>query len=183
MRQRCCLVSFSIFVIFTLLQTKLIRRIALKGADVTIVFMPEEKVDAEETLRDINEKSKGRSKVALAAFDSRDELNCGTLVEMHLNERGKLDVLYVSDIEATYGRSQHGLLQYSQPSTEQWRDTFHTDIHSFFHVVRAALQHMTQGCSIVFDAGVNPSKEARRLYCNVMRNHWFRPGAERSDCW
>lgn len=110
MRQRCCLVSFSIFVIFTLLQTKLIRRIALEGADVTIVFMPEEKVDAEESLRDFSEKSKGRSKVVLAAFDLRDELNCGTLVEMHLNERGKLDVLYLSDIEATYGRSQHEFL-------------------------------------------------------------------------
>lgn len=41
--------------------------------------------------------------------------------------------------------------------SDQWHDIFETNIHSFFYIIKAALPHMTQGGSIVFDASINPS--------------------------
>ena len=69
---------------------------ALEGADVTIVYKPEEENDAAATEKYILEKTGGARKVVRAPFDLRKEENCRKLVEEHLKVFGRLDTLYVN---------------------------------------------------------------------------------------
>lgn len=39
--------------------------------------------------------------------------------------------------------------------TEQWHDTFETNIHSFFYLCKGAVPRMGPGASIVFNASIN----------------------------
>src|SRR3982750_954415 len=63
---------------------------AREGADVAIVFLPEERVDAEETAKFV-EKEGGRC--LLIAGDVKDPKFCTDAVEQTVSEFGRLDIL------------------------------------------------------------------------------------------
>ena len=41
--------------------------------------------------------------------------------------------------------------------SQQWLDTFNTNIHSFFFITKAAIPHIPSGGTIIFNASINPS--------------------------
>jgi NAD(P)-dependent dehydrogenase (short-subunit alcohol dehydrogenase family) len=63
---------------------------AREGADVTIVYLPQEQEDADETKKLVEKE--GRECLAIP-FDLTDLHNVDTVVEKHLEKFGKLDVL------------------------------------------------------------------------------------------
>lgn len=113
---------------------------AREGADVAIVYLPEEERDAWET-RDAIE-GEGRRALLLPGDLTRPEF-CREAVEKTIRELGKLDILVNN---AAFQQSQESL---EDISLEQWDRTFKTNIYAYFYMTRAALPHLTPGSAII----------------------------------
>ena len=113
---------------------------AREGADVAITYLPEEKVDAEETAKAI----KGEGGQALTiAIDVRDPDQCRDVVEQTVQKLGKLDILVNNAAFQKHRKSVE------EVSLEQWDETFRTNIYGYFYMVKAALPHMKRGSTII----------------------------------
>ncbi|MGI8313947.1 SDR family oxidoreductase [Halobacillus mangrovi] len=119
---------------------------AKEGADVAISYL-EEHEDAELTKKKVEEQ--GRRAILLAG-DVGEESVCKEAVDRTVNELGQLDILVNNAAE------QHPTDDIMNISTEQWEQTFKTNIHSMFYLTKAALPHMKKGSSIINTASVNP---------------------------
>ena len=93
---------------------------AREGANVAIVYLPEEQSDAEETQRAV--EAEGRRAVLISG-DVRDPKFCGKAVAATVRELGRLDVLVNN---AAYQQHQKTLEDVSE---EQWDRTFKTNIY------------------------------------------------------
>jgi len=113
---------------------------AREGADVAIVCLPEERVDAEETTRVVEEH--GRRCVTFEG-DLTDPVFCRTTVERTLAEFGQLNIL-VSN--AAY---QNRKASIEEISDEEFDRTFKTNVYAFFRLVKAAVPHLAPGSSII----------------------------------
>jgi NAD(P)-dependent dehydrogenase (short-subunit alcohol dehydrogenase family) len=113
---------------------------AREGADVAIVYLPEEQSDAEETRRAVAKE--GRQAVLLPG-DVTDPDFCREAVERTIEELGQLDILVNN---AAFQQHQEGLEEISE---EQWDHTFRTNIYGYFHMAKAALPYLRRGSAIV----------------------------------
>ncbi|SDQ87968.1 SDR family oxidoreductase [Quadrisphaera sp. DSM 44207] len=118
---------------------------AREGADVAIVYLPEEEQDAQETARVVREA--GREIVTLPG-DLREESFCSEVVERTVAELGGLDVL-VSN--AAYQMAVEGI---EDLSTEQLLRTYTTNVFATFWLVKAAVRHLQPGSSIIITTSV-----------------------------
>ncbi|HEV8491246.1 MAG TPA: SDR family oxidoreductase [Candidatus Angelobacter sp.] len=113
---------------------------AREGADVAIVFLPEEKSDAEETAQAVQAEG---HRCLLIAGDVQDSEFCRAAVEQTVEEFGGLDILVNN---AAFQKHQESLEDLTE---EQWEKTFRTNIFGYFHMVKAALPHLKPGSAIV----------------------------------
>jgi NAD(P)-dependent dehydrogenase (short-subunit alcohol dehydrogenase family) len=113
---------------------------AREGADVAIVFLPEEQSDAEETRQAV--EAEGRRALLIPGDVTRPGF-CREAVERTVSELGKLDVLVNN---AAFQQHQKGLDELSE---EQWDHTFKTNIYGYFYMAKAALPHVRPGGAIV----------------------------------
>jgi len=113
---------------------------AREGADVAIVYLPEEQSDAEETKQAV-EKEGGRT--LLLPGDVTDMDFCRQAVERTVQELGKLDILVNN---AARQQEQNSLEEITE---EQWDWTLRTNIYGYFHMAKAALRHMKPGGVII----------------------------------
>ena len=113
---------------------------AREGADVAIVYLPEEQPDADETRRAV--ESEGR-RAFLIAGDVTDFDFCRDAVEATIEEFDRLDILVNN---AAFQQHQPELEEISE---EQWDRTFRTNIYGYFHMTKAALPHLKSGSAIV----------------------------------
>jgi len=113
---------------------------AREGADVAIVYLEAEQVDAEETQRAV--EAEGR-RCLLIAGDVSDPTFCRAAVSRTVKELGRLDVLANN---AAYQRHRESP---EEVSLEQWERTFRTNIHGYFYMVKAALPYLREGSAIV----------------------------------
>ncbi|HEV2864488.1 MAG TPA: SDR family oxidoreductase [Pyrinomonadaceae bacterium] len=113
---------------------------AREGADVSIVYLPEEQSDAEETRRAV--EGEGR-KALLTPGDVRDSNFCKEAVERTVEEYGRLDVLVNN---AAFQQHQKTLEDVTE---EQFDRTFKTNIYGYFYMTKAALPHLKEGSAIV----------------------------------
>ncbi|MCW5958770.1 MAG: SDR family oxidoreductase [Pyrinomonadaceae bacterium] len=113
---------------------------AREGADVAIVYLKEERSDAEETARQI-ENEGGRS--LLIPGDVKDEKFCKKAVEKVVKKFGKLDVLVNN---AAFQKHQES---FEEVSFDDWDKHFKTNIYGYFYMVKYALEHMGEGSAIV----------------------------------
>ncbi|KAK4685083.1 hypothetical protein P7C73_g5077, partial [Tremellales sp. Uapishka_1] len=116
---------------------------ALEGADVAIVYLPEEQVDAEKTKSLI--VAAGRQCILLPQ-DIRDEEGCKRVIDTVVQAWGRIDVLV-----------NNASVMYSIPSildvtTEQFDRTMKTNIYGTFFLTRAAVPHIPKGGSIIVTA-------------------------------
>lgn len=113
---------------------------AREGADVALSYLPVEQVDADETIRLIEEA--GQKAIPLPG-DIRDEAFCEKLVDDAAKELGSIDILvnnagkqvYIDDVEKL--------------TTKQFVDTFTTNVFAMFWITKAVLKHMPRGGSII----------------------------------
>lgn len=113
---------------------------AREGADVAIVHLPAEKVDAKETIAAV--EAEGRRCIAIAG-DVKDPKFCQRVVAKTVKEFGKLDVLVNN---AAFQQHQKSL---EDISDEQFEETFRTNIFGYFYMAKAALKHIPEGGAIV----------------------------------
>lgn len=113
---------------------------AKEGADVAIVYLKEEQVDAEETKRAV--EAEGR-KCLLIPGDVSGSKFCEQAVEQTAKEFGKLDVLVNN---AAFQEDQDSL---DKITDEQLEKTFKINIFGYFYMARAALKHFKEGAAIV----------------------------------
>ncbi len=113
---------------------------AREGADVAIVYLPEEQSDAEETQRAVEREGR---RALLAPGDVRNPSFCQWVVERTVGEFGRLDVLVNN---AAFQQHQKSLEDVTE---EQWDRTFKTNIYGYFYMTKAALPHLKKGSAIV----------------------------------
>jgi len=113
---------------------------AREGANVAIVYLPQEQSDAEETKSAVH--AEGR-KCLLLPGDVTQPAFCREAVERTVKEFGKLDVLVNN---AAYQMRQQKVEDITE---EQFDRTFKTNIYGYFFMAKAALPHLRPGSAIV----------------------------------
>lgn len=113
---------------------------AREGADVALVYLPVEQVDAEETRQAVEQE--GRQGLLLPGDVTNPDF-CKDAVAQTVAHFGKLDILINN---AAYQQSCESL---EDLSYDQWDLTFQTNIYGYFFMTQAALKYMQPGSSIV----------------------------------
>ena len=113
---------------------------AREGADVAIVYLPEEESDAQETRRLIEAEG---CRALLIAGDVGSSEFCRDAVKRTVGELGALDVL------VNNAAFQHNVSSIEDVTEEQFERTFRTNIFGYFFLAKAALGHMKRGSAII----------------------------------
>lgn len=126
---------------------------AREGADVAIVYLPEEQSDAEETRQAV--EAAGR-RCLLLPGDVSQRAFCDEAVERTVREFGRLDIL------VSNAAHQNRKKNLDHVSDDEFDRTFKTNIYAYFWLARAALRHMKPGGAIIAtssETGIMGSKE------------------------
>lgn len=127
---------------------------AREGADVAIVYLPQEQSDAEETKRAI--ESAGRTALLIPG-DVTDPAFCREAVERAVRELGKLDILVNN---AAYQNAQQSI---EEIPDEQFDHTFKTNIYGYFRMAKAAVPHLKAGSAIVNTGSITGLQGSKNL--------------------
>jgi NAD(P)-dependent dehydrogenase (short-subunit alcohol dehydrogenase family) len=119
---------------------------AREGADVAINYLPAEQDDADEVIALI--RAEGCKGIALPG-DIRDEEFCKKLVADAARELGGLDILVNN---AARQIAHDSILDIT---SEQFDDTFKTNVYAMFWITRAALPLLSRGAAIINTTSVN----------------------------
>jgi NAD(P)-dependent dehydrogenase (short-subunit alcohol dehydrogenase family) len=126
---------------------------AREGADVAIVYLPEEQQDAEETAELVRQANRT---ALLLPGDVRDEEFSVSTVERTVAELGGLDILVLN---AAYQKNREGL---EALETEEFDRVFRTNLYSMMWIARTAIPHLKPGASIISTTSIqafNPAPE------------------------
>jgi len=124
---------------------------AREGADVAITHMPEEREDAEETVRWVTDA--GVNGIAIEG-DLRDEAFCADIVDRTLADLGGLDIVVLN---AAYQKDRDSL---ASLETAELDRVFKTNLYAPMFTARAAIPHLQAGASIIVTTSIqafNPS--------------------------
>ncbi|HEX8500677.1 MAG TPA: SDR family oxidoreductase [Pyrinomonadaceae bacterium] len=127
---------------------------AREGADVALVYLPEEQADAEETLAAVEREGR---RALLIPGDVRKADFCRRAVERTVEEFGKLDILVNN---AAFQQHQKTI---EDVSDEQFDRTFRTNIYGYFYMAKAALGHMTEGAVIINTGSITGLEGSKEL--------------------
>ena len=112
---------------------------AKEGANLVIAYL-EEQEDANKTVQMVN--AAGRQCVAVRC-DLRRESDAKKIVETAISAFGQADLL-VNNIAVQFPQNT-----IEQISGEQLKNTFETNVFSYFYMAKAVLPHFHQGCGII----------------------------------
>lgn len=113
---------------------------AREGADVAIVYLPSEEVDAKETAQQVEREGR---KCVLIPGDLKVASFCTDAVEIAHKELGRLDIL------VNNAAFQHHQKSIEDITDEQFDETFKTNIYGYFRMAKAALKYLPKGGAIV----------------------------------
>lgn len=126
---------------------------AREGADVVISYLNEDE-DANDTAHWV--EAAGRIAV-LAPGDIRSESHCADLVARAVNELGGIDILVNN---AAFQRTYDDI---GDISSEEWEETFQTNIYAPFYLAKAATPHMRPGSSIINTTSIQSRQPSAQL--------------------
>ena len=127
---------------------------AREGADVAIGYLPSEEADARQVIKLIEDA--GRKALALPG-DIKDEAFCQQLVADALEQLGGLDILVNNAGKQT---AQSSL---EEVTTQQFDETFKTNVYAMFWITKAALPHLPPGASIINTASIQAFDSSKNL--------------------
>jgi NAD(P)-dependent dehydrogenase (short-subunit alcohol dehydrogenase family) len=127
---------------------------AREGADVTIIYLPDEEVDARETKRAVERE--GRRCVLLPG-DVSSSAFCEAAVDETVQQLGRLDVLVNN---AAFQQHQTRI---EDISDEQLEKTFTTNIFGYIYMARAAVRRMSAGSAIVNTGSITGLEGSKEL--------------------
>lgn len=127
---------------------------AREGADIAIVYLPQEESDAKEIQRQIIKL--GRDALLISG-NVTDPYFCNQAVEKTVKKFGKLDILVNN---AAFQQHQEKI---DDLSLEQWDVTFKTNIYGYFYMAKAALEHLRRGGSIINTGSITGLQGSKAL--------------------
>ncbi len=127
---------------------------AREGADVALVYLPEEESDARETKKAIEHE---RRKCLLLPGDLRSAHFCNDVVKKTVAELGKLDIL-VSN--AAHQSRKASLCELTD---EELAATFETNIYAYIRLARSAITKMQRGGAIIATSSETGILGSRKL--------------------
>jgi NAD(P)-dependent dehydrogenase (short-subunit alcohol dehydrogenase family) len=127
---------------------------AREGADVAIVYLPDEQTDAED-VRALIEKA-GRKAVLIPGDITRESF-CTELVERAVKELGGLDIL------VNNAASQGTEPDITDITTEHFDRAVKTNLYAMFWITKAAAPHLTAGASIINTTSVQAYESSEAL--------------------
>jgi NAD(P)-dependent dehydrogenase (short-subunit alcohol dehydrogenase family) len=113
---------------------------AREGAEVAIVYLPEEESDAQETKAAV--ELEGHEAFLIPGNVTSAEF-CRQAVSQTRNRFGHLDILVNN---AAYQQIQDSL---EDIEDEQWERTFRTNIFGYFYMAKAAIPYLPEGGAII----------------------------------
>ncbi|KHN96818.1 3-oxoacyl-(acyl-carrier-protein) reductase [Metarhizium album ARSEF 1941] len=119
---------------------------AKEGAASTIVHLPQEEKDAQDTKRQVEAVG---GTCHLFAADLVDRENCQQAVDFALETMGGIDILFNN---AAYQMMVEDILDLPD---DQWVHTFDVNMHSYFYMAKYSLKHMKAGSVIINNASIN----------------------------
>jgi len=126
---------------------------AREGADVAIVYLPEEQSDAEKTKAEV--QACGR-RCELIPGDLADPAFCEKVVEKTAKTFGRLDVLVSNAAQ----QSSKELAELEETDLVR---TFETNIFAYMRLARAALRYMKPGAAIIATSSETGIKGTRKM--------------------
>lgn len=127
---------------------------AREGADVAIVYLPDEEPDAQTTKTAI--EAEGRHALLLPG-DVSDEVFCVDAVARCVSELGALTIL-VNNAAIQQHREQ-----VEELTPAAWRRTFDVNINGYFYMVHAALPHLHEGAVILNTGSITGLEGSKEL--------------------
>jgi len=127
---------------------------AREGADIAIVYLPEEQEDAEVTESAV--VAEGR-RCLLLPGDVRDSSFCEGAVEATVRTFGLLDILVNN---AAFQQHQESI---EDLTDEQMERTFRTNIFGYMYMARAAVQRMQRGSAIINTGSITGLEGSAKL--------------------
>jgi NAD(P)-dependent dehydrogenase (short-subunit alcohol dehydrogenase family) len=127
---------------------------AREGADVAIVYMPEEQTDAEEAREAIEREGR---RALLIPGDVRESEFCREAVERTVGEFGRVDIL------VNNAAFQQGQKSIEDVTEEQFDRTFKTNIYGYFFMAKAALARMKRGACIINTGSITGLEGSKEL--------------------
>jgi NAD(P)-dependent dehydrogenase (short-subunit alcohol dehydrogenase family) len=127
---------------------------AREGADVAIVYLPEEQSDAEVTESAVI--AEGR-RCLLIPGDVRDSKFCDDAVQATVEAFGLLDILVNN---AAYQQHQESIVDLTD---EQIERTFRTNIFGYMYMARAAVRVMPRGSTIINTGSITGLQGSKQL--------------------
>lgn len=128
---------------------------AKEGADVAIIFLPEEKEDANFTMNYISENF--GKKCIQVATDISKENNCRKAIDKILKAFGNIDVL-VNNAAVQFPQDEIGKI-----ASQQLVHTFSVNIFAMFWIVQSVLPAMKKGGSIINTTSVTAYRGSSSL--------------------
>ncbi|KAL8424043.1 hypothetical protein RB596_004030 [Gaeumannomyces avenae] len=113
---------------------------AREGADVTIVYLPEEEEDARETKRLVEKEDR---QCLLFAGNLMDNSTCQKAVQAHVDKFGKIHVL------VNNASKQVMCDKIEEIDLDDVQSTFQSNIIQMFAITKFAVPHMEKGGSII----------------------------------
>ncbi|KAH8150897.1 uncharacterized protein LAJ45_05079 [Morchella importuna] len=113
---------------------------AREGADITIVYLPEEQPDAEDTKAMVEKE--GRQCLCIP-FNLENVKECGQIIDQHMKKFGKLDVL------VNNASKQVMCNDIADIDLDVVSSTFQSNIIQMFAMTKFAVPHMKKGGSII----------------------------------
>lgn len=111
---------------------------AREGSDVSIVYLPEEQEDAEETKKLVEKEGR---QCLLIPGNLMDNQACKTAVEEHVKTFGKIHVL------VNNASKQIMCDNFAEIDLDNVESTFRSNILQMFAVTKYSLPHMEKGAS------------------------------------
>jgi NAD(P)-dependent dehydrogenase (short-subunit alcohol dehydrogenase family) len=127
---------------------------AREGADVAIIYLPEEQRDAEETRRAVEEEG---GRCLLIPGDVSDPKFCRWAVQQTVDEYGHIDVLVNN---AAFQQHQESINDLSE---EQFEKTFRTNMFGYFFMAKAAIPHLKPGSAIINTGSITGLQGSQQL--------------------
>jgi len=118
---------------------------AREGADITIVYLPEEQPDAEDTKKLVENENQ---ECLLLPFDLMDFNNCKQVVDKHIQIFGRIDVL------VNNASKQVMCKNFEEIDLDTVESTFRSNILQMFALTKYSIPHMPKGSSIINTASV-----------------------------
>lgn len=124
---------------------------AREGADVLLSYLPEEEADAQQVVKLVQEA--GRTAIAMPG-DLKDEKYCEEVVATAVEKLGGVDIL------ANVAGKQQFVPEIANLTTEQFDETFKTNVYALFWLCKAAVKHMKPGSTIINTSSIQAYKPA-----------------------